>query len=133
MERQLDQLDRKLLDLIQRSFPLVERPFAALGQLLGEDEERVLRRVAELKSRPRPIIRQISAIFDSKSLGYASSLVAAKVDESGLDRAVAAINAHPGVSHNYRRNHAFNLWYTVAVPPDSALGLERTVEVLHRQ
>ena len=62
-----------------------------------------------------------------------STLVAARIDEDHLDAAAAIINRHPGVSHNYRRNHAFNLWYTLAVPPDSALGLEKTLQILHDQ
>ncbi|WP_428937176.1 AsnC family transcriptional regulator [Fontivita pretiosa] len=130
---QRDELDLKLLDLLQQQVPLVERPFAEIAQRLGIDEAQVLRRVRELKSGPRGVIRQISAIFDSRSLGYVSSLVAAKVDESRIDAAAEQINLHPGVSHNYRRNHAYNLWYTIAVPPDSRLGLERTVQELHRR
>ena len=77
------------------------------------------------------VIRQISAIFDTRSLGYASSLVAAKIAPARLDAAVAVINSHPGVSHNYLRNHEFNLWYTIAVPPTSRLGLEGTIGLLH--
>ncbi|HWP41465.1 MAG TPA: AsnC family transcriptional regulator, partial [Tepidisphaeraceae bacterium] len=130
---QLDELDLKLLDLLQQELPLVERPFAALAQRLGIDEEQVLRRVRQLRAGPRGVIRQISAIFDSRSLGYVSSLVAAKVDEARIDAAAEQINLHPGVSHNYRRNHAYNLWYTIAVPPHSRLGLERTVQELHRR
>jgi hypothetical protein len=68
-----------------------------------------------------------------RSLGYESCLVAARVQESRIDSAAAEISRHPGVSHNYRRDHAYNLWYTVAVPPDSALGLERTVQTLHQR
>jgi len=124
---------RRLLDLLQVEIPLVRRPFAAIGEKLGLPQDTVIAQVAALKAPPRPVIRQISAIFDSKSLGYQSTLVAAKVDESKLDAAVAAINAHPGVSHNYLRNHVFNLWYTLAVPPDSALGLEKTLDILHQQ
>jgi siroheme decarboxylase len=95
-------------------------------------EPEVLQRVATLAAPPGPIIRQISAIFDSKSLGYQSTLVAAKVDESRLESAAAVINQHPGVSHNYRREHEFNLWYTVAIPPHSVLGLEATLQILQR-
>jgi DNA-binding Lrp family transcriptional regulator len=132
MTRTLDDLDSRLLSLIQTEVPLAERPFAAIADQLDVTEEEVLARLAALKSPPRPIIRQISAIFDSKALGYQSTLVAAQVDEARLDEAAAIISQHPGVSHNYRRNHAYNLWYTLAVPPDSRLGLERTVELLHR-
>ena len=85
----------------------------------------------------RPSSRQKSSArsarsFDTRSLGYASSLVAAKIAPEQLDAAVSVINSHPGVSHNYLRNHEFNLWYTIAVPPTSKLGLENTVDLLHR-
>jgi siroheme decarboxylase len=122
-----------LLNVVQTHVPLVQRPFAALAEQLGATEEQVLGRVSALKGETggNGVIRQMSAIFDSQALGYSSTLVAAQIDEERLDAAAAVISGHPGVSHNYRRNHAFNLWYTLAVPPDSALGLERTVRLLH--
>lgn len=131
MARELEPLDKQILDQLQTELPLVPQPFRVVAERLGTSEDEVLRRVTALKTPP-PIIRQISAIFDSKSLGYHSTLVAAKVEEDKLPHAVAAINAHPGVSHNYLRNNAFNLWYTLAVPPHSILGLEKTLDILHR-
>jgi DNA-binding Lrp family transcriptional regulator len=77
------------------------------------------------------VLRQLSAIFDTRALGYNSSLVAAKVDPDHVDRGAAAINDHPGVSHNYKRNHDYNLWYTVAVPPGESL--EAHIDVLHER
>src|SRR5262249_23134228 len=79
------------------------------------------------------IIRQVTPIFDTRALGYSSMLVAAKVDPESPHRAAAVINAHPGVSHNYLRNHEFNLWFTIATEPDSPLGLDGTLEVLARE
>jgi siroheme decarboxylase len=76
------------------------------------------------------IIRQVTPIFDTRALGYSSMLVAAKVDPENPWRAANIINAHPGVSHNYLRNHEFNIWFTIATEPDSPLGLEKTLEVL---
>lgn len=128
-----DDVDAKLLGAIQQQIPLVERPFAALGEALGVDEATALNRVIALKTGARRVIRQISAIFDSGTLGYQSSLVAAKIDPRRLEEAAEIINRHPGVSHNYQRQHDYNLWYTIAVPPDSALGLQRTVDLLHQQ
>lgn len=125
----MDLLDRRLLEAMQGGIPLEPRPYAALGAALGIGEDEVLARLARLKAGR--VVRQVSAIFDSRALGYASSLVAARVAPDRLEEAAAAISAHPGVSHNYEREHAFNLWYTVTVPPDSTLGLERTVQRLH--
>jgi siroheme decarboxylase len=129
----LSDVDRRLLDLMQAGFPLTTRPFSALGEELDLPEAEVLDRVRRLKAKPSPIIRQISAIFDSAAIGYTSTLVAAKVDEQRIEEAAGIVSAHPGVSHNYRRNHAYNLWYTLTVPPDSRLGLERTIQLLHGQ
>jgi len=131
MQAEIDEADAGLLGVLQEAVPFVERPFQALGERCGLVESDVIRRIRDLKERR--IIRQISAIFDTRSLGYASSLVAAKVAPEHLDRAVSVINAHPGVSHNYLRNHDFNLWYTIAVPPDSRLGLDGTLAILHAE
>src|SRR5260370_7802609 len=79
------------------------------------------------------IIRQVTPIFDTRALGYSSMLVAAKVDPENPHRAARVINEHPGVSHNYLRNHDFNLWFTIATEPDSRLGLGGTLEVLARE
>ena len=78
------------------------------------------------------IIREITPIFDTRALGYESMLVAAKVDAENPHRAAKIINSHPGVSHNYLRTHEFNLWFTIATPPDSELGLQGTLDVLQR-
>src|SRR3954447_15392027 len=126
----MDTIDKDLLNLIQREFPLEREPFEAVGRDLGLPGDEVIRRIDALK-RGR-VIRQISAIFDTRVLGYESSLVAARIPSEKLNSAAKAINSHPGVSHNYERNNEFNLWYTVAVPPDSRIGLEGTVDVLHK-
>jgi siroheme decarboxylase len=130
LEYEIDMTDRRLLNHLQADVPLVGRPFAALGEVLQLDEEEILERVRRLKEGG--LVRQISAIFDSRALGYQSTLVAAHVAEGNLDMAAAAVSAHPGVSHNYARDHAFNLWYTLAVPGESHLGLEGTVARLHQ-
>jgi len=131
----LSDLDGRLLDLIQEQIPLVSRPYAALGDMLGASEAEVIGRIAALKAGHgggRGVIRQIGAIFDSKSLGSQTALVAARIEASKLEAAAALINEHPGVSHNYQRDHAYNLWYTLAVPPDSALGIDGTLSALHK-
>lgn len=132
MAAALDDRDRRLLDVIQQQIPLVDRPFAAIAQQIGTDEADVLRRLTQLKTPPSAVIRQISAIFDSKSLGYQTCLVATKLDEAKIESAAAIINQHPGVSHNYRRNHDYALWYTLAVPPGSRLGLQGTIDILQK-
>jgi DNA-binding Lrp family transcriptional regulator len=124
----LDETDKRLLNLMQGSFPLAPRPYAAVAAEAQISEDEALRRVDRLVSKR--IIRQVTPIFDTRVLGYQSMLVAAKVDPEFPHRAAQVINAHPGVSHNYLRNHEFNLWFTIATAPDSRLGLEGTLEVL---
>jgi siroheme decarboxylase len=126
----LDELDRRLLNLMQASFPLAQRPYVEVAGLAGVDEQEVLRRVQRLIDER--IIRQVTPIFDTRVLGYKSMLVAASVDPEHPHRAAKIINSHPGVSHNYLRNHDFNLWFTIATEPDSPLGLEGTLELLQR-
>ncbi|WP_292657313.1 Lrp/AsnC family transcriptional regulator [Nitratifractor sp.] len=118
----------ELLYRMQNAFPLTAKPFETLGQELNRSEAEVLEEVRRLKEEG--IIRQTSAIFDTKKLGYHSSLVAFRVPEAQIENAAEVINIHPGVSHNYLRNHDFNIWFTLAVPPDSKLGLPETVERL---
>jgi len=130
MFAQLTEADRQVLDHLQREIPLTQRPFRDIAATLNMTEESLLHRVRALSGPPPAPIRQISAIFDSKALGYESCLVAAKIDPARLHEAAELINPHPGVSHNYQREHAYNLWFTLAVPPDSQLGLERTVALL---
>ena len=121
-------MENELLFEMQNAFPMIERPFKAVAEKLNSTEEEVLSLVQKLKDDK--IIRQTSAIFDTKRLGYKSSLVAFKVSEDKIDQAAEIINAHPGVSHNYLRNHDYNIWFTMAVAPDSRLGLEKTIEIL---
>jgi len=124
----LDEFDKKLLDTMQGKFRIVPRPYAEVATLLGVEEETVLTRVRELIEQR--IIRQVTPIFDTRALGYQSMLVAAKVDPEHPWRPAKIVNQHPGVSHNYLRNHEFNMWFTVATEPDSPLGLDGTLEVL---
>jgi siroheme decarboxylase len=127
----LDECDRRLLNLMQGSFPIDARPYARVAELGGFSEQEAMSRVQHLLDKR--IVRQVTPIFDTRALGYSSMLVAARVDPEHPHRAAQVINAHPGVSHNYLRNHDFNLWFTIATEPDSKLGLDGTLEVLARE
>ncbi|MFL5823643.1 MAG: AsnC family transcriptional regulator [Solirubrobacteraceae bacterium] len=126
----LDASDKRLLNLMQGCFPIARRPYQHVAGELGVSEQAVMARVRELIEAR--IIRQVTPIFDTRALGYSSMLVAAKVDPENPWRAANIINEHPGVSHNYLRNHEFNIWFTIATEPDSPLGLEGTLDVLGR-
>ncbi|MCW3066700.1 MAG: putative transcriptional regulator, AsnC family [Solirubrobacterales bacterium] len=127
----LDDVDKHLLNLLQGSFPIEPRPFARVAELAEIGEDEVMARTRRLLDER--IIRQITPIYDTRAFGYGSMLVAAKVDPELPWRAAKVINAHPGVSHNYLRNHDFNIWFTIAVEPDSKLGLQGTLDVLARE
>ena len=118
----LDSIDKKLLNLVQAEFPLTNEPYYALGQRLGIDGSEVIPRIKRLKEEG--IIRQIGPILEARRLGYQPTLVAMTVEVSELDRAEQLISQHPGVSHGYERNHHFNLWFTLAVPPESDIMTE---------
>jgi DNA-binding Lrp family transcriptional regulator len=126
----LDELDKRLLNLLQGSFPIAPRPYAAVAEQAGVPENEVLARTKRLLDER--IIREITPIFDTRVLGYSSMLVAAKVDPENPWRAAKIINSHPGVSHNYLRDHDFNIWFTIATEPGSPLGLDGTLDVLQR-
>jgi siroheme decarboxylase len=126
----LSDLDKRLLNLMQGQFPIAPRPYQHVAAEAGITEEEAMAAVTRLLEER--IIRQVTPIFDTRALGYSSMLVAAKVDPANPWRAATVINSHPGVSHNYLRNHEFNIWFTIATEPDSPLGLDGTLEVLGR-
>jgi DNA-binding Lrp family transcriptional regulator len=124
----LDDTDKRLMNLLQSQFGLVPKPFEPIAAEAGITLEDALERTQRLLDGR--IIREITPIFDTRALGFDSMLVAAKVDAENPHRAAKIINSHPGVSHNYLRTHEFNLWFTIATPPDSELGLQGSLDVL---
>ena len=124
----LDETDKRLMNLLQSNFALVPEPFTPIAEQAGISVVDALERTQRLLDGR--IIREITPIFDTRALGFDSMLVAAKVDAENPHRAAKIINSHPGVSHNYLRTHEFNLWFTIATPPDSELGLQGSLDVL---
>jgi siroheme decarboxylase len=127
----LDATDKRLMNLLQSSFPLEREPFQGIAAEADLPFDEVMERTQRLLDGR--IIREITPIFDTRALGFDSMLVAAKVDSENPQRAAQIVNSHPGVSHNYLRTHDFNLWFTIATPPDSELGLPGTLEALMRE
>lgn len=114
MSAELSDIQKKLLDIIQTDFPLEPRPYAVLGQRLGITEAEALAAVNDL--RQRKIIRRLGANFQSKKLGFVSTLCAAKVPDDKMEAFTAEVNAHVGVTHNYLREHDYNIWFTLISP-----------------
>jgi len=119
----LDEMDRMILNEIQSHFPIEARPYQVLAEKMGCSEEEVLQRVQDLKDRK--VIRRIGANCNSRKLGYTSTLCAAKVPSRLMTRFVEVVNSYMGVTHNYRRDHDYNIWFTLIAP--SKEKIERTL------
>jgi len=121
--------DKELLNLLQSGLPIVSRPFKCIAEALGQEESWVLERIKSLQREG--VIRRLGGIFDSRRLGFSSTLIAMKVPDEGLEQVIEVINSYPGVTHNYIRNHEYNLWFTLTVP--SAEEMESTLkEILEK-
>ena len=115
----MDATDKRILDIIQTGFPIAPRPYEAIGKEVGLTEAEALARVRAL--RASGIIRRIGANFQSAKIGFKSTLCAASVPKDKLDAFTAVVNAHPGVTHNYLRDHALNIWFTMIGPSRQAI------------
>jgi DNA-binding Lrp family transcriptional regulator len=120
----MDQTDKKIVTLIQSGFPVTARPYAEIGEKVGISEDEVIGRIKSIMDSGE--IRRMGASFDSRKLGYASTLCAVHVPEEKLEKAVEAANAYHNVTHNYERNHHYNMWFTVIAP-----SRERIQEILN--
>jgi DNA-binding Lrp family transcriptional regulator len=107
----LDRIDRELLSRVQEEIPLTERPYAELADGLGISEDDVMERLRLLKEAG--VIRRMGGVFDSRRLGYKGTLCALKVPQERIEDVAAVVNRYPGITHNYLRRHAYNMWFTV--------------------
>lgn len=114
-------LDRRILAFIQEDFPLASRPYAVIAEKVGCSEEEAFRRVVAMKKAR--VIRRIGANFDSRTLGYVSTLVGMRVPEKDVERVATLVNSYPQVTHNYQREGEVNLWFTLVA--ESKEELER--------
>jgi len=124
----LDDLDRQLLVHIQEEFPLSERPFQALGEALGTDEDEVIRRIERL--RVGGIIRRIGPILDLKRLGHNGVLVAMPVPADRIDEVADVVNRYQEISHNYLRPGPteYNMWFTVSAHDERIVAILEEIE-----
>lgn len=119
MAKDIDNIDKKILNYIQKTFPVVEEPFRVIGEEVGITEEEALGRVKRMVDTG--LIRRIGGVFDTKKMGFVSTLVAASVPEAKLADFVEMVNSLKGVTHNYRRAHAYNVWFTLIAPTEDEL------------
>jgi len=124
----VDRVDRVILDIVQRDFPVEMRPWATIAARVGASEAEVMERVQKLKDEG--IIRRIGAVFDSKKLGFYSTLCAARVSPERLEEVAEYVNRYPGVTHNYARDDEYNLWFTLTA--GSKEEVKRQVEEIEK-
>lgn len=110
----MDKNSKDLLNLIQSNFPLESRPFLKIARQLNISEKQAIDIIKELKSNG--YIKRLGGIFDSRKLGYYSTLCAIKVPLQRIPEVAKLINSYNGVTHNYIRNHSYNMWFTVIAP-----------------
>lgn len=113
----MDDVDRKIINAIQSDFPIAPKPYHELAKRLHLPAEEILKRVKALKTSK--IIRRIGGNFHSAKLNYTSTLCASRVPEKKIDHFVKVVNSYPGVTHNYLRNHDYNVWFTFIAPNES--------------
>lgn len=124
----MDDTDRAILNEVQTRFPLDCQPYAVIGGRLNLSEQEVLERMRRLSDLG--IIRRLGANFDSRRLGYVTTLCGAKVPPEKLEEFICTVNSFEGVTHNYLRRHAFNVWFTFIAPSEEAIEeqLEKIIE-----
>lgn len=122
----VDRLDGSLLNIIQTNFPISDRPYRVLGNFTGITEKEAWQRIQSL--RERGTIRRLGGVIDSSRLGYKSTLCAAKVSEDKIPILTDLLMNIPGVTHNYLRNHAYNLWFTLITPSEK--DMEKTLTLI---
>ena len=110
----MDDIDRKLLNEIQSDFPVTQKPYKDLGVRLSCSEDNILTRIKRLKKEG--IIRRIGGNFDSQRIGFTTTLCAARVSDDTIEEFVRVVNKYPGVTHNYLRDHYYNIWFTFVAP-----------------
>jgi DNA-binding Lrp family transcriptional regulator len=110
----MDDIDRKLLNEIQSDFPVTQKPYKDLGVRLSCSEDNILTRIKRLKREG--IIRRIGGNFDSQRIGFTTTLCAARVSGDTIEEFVRVVNKYPGVTHNYLRDHYYNIWFTFVAP-----------------
>ncbi|MHB1390595.1 MAG: siroheme decarboxylase subunit alpha [Thermoleophilia bacterium] len=123
----MDETDKKIITLIQSGFPLSPRPYAEIGERLALPEAEVIDRIRGIMASGE--IRRLGASFDSRRLGYASTLCAVHVPPDRMAAAIEAVNSYHNITHNYERTHHYNMWFTVIAPSrEHIAGILREIE-----
>ncbi len=123
----MEKINKDILNLIQSDFPIESRPFLKIANELNITEMQVITIIKELKNNG--YIKRIGGIFDLRKLGYHSTLCAIKVPIDRIEEVANLINSYNGVTHNYIRNHSYNMWFTIIAPsPEDVKGFLNTIK-----
>lgn len=114
---ELTELDKKLINLLQRGLPIAERPFLEIAQQLNSTEDEVLERLNQLMANK--VLTRFGPMFDAVCLGGAFTLAALAVPEERFDEVTEQVNSFDEVAHNYRRTHDFNMWFVVGAESEA--------------
>ena len=128
MKPQLDAIDRRIINRLQDGLDICDEPFAAPATEIGITVDDLLARLTRLKSVG--VLSRVGPMFNSSRLGGGLTLCAMSVPEAGFDSIAAIVNTFPEVAHNYRREHAFNMWFVLATETPGRIG-EVLVEIEH--
>lgn len=125
----MDELDKKLLNIIQTDFPVAPEPYKELAHQLGITEREVINRIRKLQQAG--VIRRLGGIFDSRKVGYTGTLVAMKVPEDKIEQVAKIVNSYPGITHNYLRDHEYNMWFTLLA--ESTDKIQKIIDEIRQQ
>ena len=117
--RELDAVDRKILSRLQGEFPISECPYAEAAEQLGISEEALLRRIEALLADK--VLTRFGPMFQVERMGGAFVLAALAAPEARYEEVTALVNALPQVAHNYRREHALNMWFVIATETQAGI------------
>jgi len=116
----MDELDRRIINLLQAGLPVVDEPYAAVAEQLGIEEDELLSRLQLLLDNK--MLSRFGPMYDAQKMGGAFSLVAMKVPAPRFDEVAELVNSYPEVAHNYQRDHNFNLWFVIATETQQQIG-----------
>ncbi len=125
----IDEIDKRIINSIQSSFPIVSRPYKKIATDLDLSEDEVIRRIRHLKDNG--YIRRIGGNFGPGKLGFCSTLCAAVVPDDKLELFTETVNEYSGVTHNYMREHEYNIWFTFIAP--SSEDIEKSLEEISKK
>ncbi|TXG80130.1 MAG: Lrp/AsnC family transcriptional regulator [Rhodocyclaceae bacterium] len=117
---EIDELDRRIINALQGGFPLADEPYREVAESLGIAEDELIRRLEDLLARR--VLTRFGPMFQVEAMGGAFVLAALAVPEERYDEVTALVNSLPEVAHNYRREHALNMWFVLATETPQGIG-----------